>query len=60
MYPFFFCRVIGIRVGYSLLVVVSGATITVLRKGFISSGEMMITGLVFLISEPIAGSSEAK
>ena len=42
------------------MVDVRGAIITVLRALFISSGEMIIQGLVLLISLPIVGSSSIK
>src|ERR1035441_10682853 len=48
------------RVGYSLPLLVIGATITVRIYWFMSSGEITRQGLVFLISLPSVGSRRTK
>ena len=47
----------GTRNGAAKPPLVNGATMTVWRRSFISSGETMTAGRVFRISEPSAGSS---
>ena len=54
--PFFFLKLQDILVGYSFPAVVIGATITVRICRFISSGEIIKQGLVFIISDPTVGS----